>query len=285
MPSIKTQLYILFAMMAFAGNSVLCRLALADGKIDPGTFTSIRLISGAITLFVLVMLSTKNRSPSLFSNEFSIKGSLLLFGYAITFSYAYIDLATGSGALILFGVVQLTIIFTSLAQGVKMRLLALIGMSVSFAGLFLLLLPSATRPDLTGASLMVISGVCWGWYTLHGKSAQTPLVSTQLNFVGASIPIFLVLPWIIDWSSTTQEGVVYAVLSGSVASGIGYAVWYVAVKDLSGLQAGVVQLSVPVIATFGGLVFVGEPITIWFAVSSLLVLGGIGLTLFSKDGS
>ncbi|PKF77020.1 EamA family transporter [Vibrio sp. vnigr-6D03] len=283
MPSIQTQLYILFAMTAFAGNSVLCRLALADGKIDPGTFTSIRLISGAITLFILVMLSNKTRRSSLLSNEFSLKGSLLLFGYAITFSYAYIDLSTGSGALILFGLVQLTIIFTSLVQGIKMRFLALVGMAVSFAGLIILLLPSATQPDFTSASLMAISGVCWGWYTLHGKSSQTPLISTQLNFIGASIPIFLVLPWIIDWNGTTQEGVVYAVLSGSVASGVGYAIWYLAVKELSGLQAGVVQLSVPVIAAFGGLVFVGEAITIWFAVSSVLVLGGIGLTLFSRN--
>ncbi len=284
MLSLKVQFYVLVAMTAFAGNSILCRLALADGQIEPGTFTAIRLISGAVTLFILVCINKKKvGSISNFLSEISIKGSLLLFGYAITFSYAYINLSTGTGALILFGIVQLTIILTTLFQGARLKLPVILGVLISFSGLLILLLPEATQPDFNGALLMVISGICWGWYTLLGRDNQTPLVATQLNFVGASVPILFLLPWIVDWGTTNQMGVIYALISGSVASGIGYAIWYAAVKDLSSIQAGVVQLSVPVIAALGGLMFVGETITIWFLLSSILVLGGIGLTFVSKN--
>ncbi|CCN50078.1 putative Permease of the drug/metabolite transporter (DMT) superfamily [Vibrio nigripulchritudo MADA3029] len=282
MPSLKNQLYILIAMVAFAGNSVLCRLALADSQIDPGTFTAIRLISGAFTLFILVNLTRSGRRFSLFSDDFNLKGSALLFGYAIFFSYAYIDLATGTGALLLFGAVQLTIIIVSLLAGIKLKAAAIAGVVISFSGLVILLLPGATQPDLTGAILMVVSGICWGGYTLNGKSSSNPLVSTQLNFIGASIPVFLLLPWLVEWDSASREGILYALLSGSIASGLGYAIWYRVVKHISGLQAGVVQLSVPVIAALGGVLFVSEPITVWFLVSSLLVLGGIAITLVTK---
>ncbi|BCL72670.1 membrane protein [Vibrio nigripulchritudo] len=282
MPSLKNQLYILVAMVAFAGNSVLCRLALADNQIDPGTFTAIRLISGAFTLFILVNLTRSGRRFSLFSDDFNLKGSALLFGYAICFSYAYIDLATGTGALLLFGAVQLTIIIVSLLAGIKLKAAAIAGVVISFSGLVILLLPGATQPDLTGAILMVVSGICWGGYTLNGKSSSNPLVSTQLNFIGASIPVFLLLPWLVEWDSASREGILYALLSGSIASGLGYAIWYRVVKHISGLQAGVVQLSVPVIAALGGVLFVSEPITVWFLVSSLLVLGGIAITLVTK---
>ncbi|CCN32899.1 putative Permease of the drug/metabolite transporter (DMT) superfamily [Vibrio nigripulchritudo SO65] len=282
MPSLKNQLYILVAMVAFAGNSVLCRLALAGSQIDPGTFTAIRLISGAFTLFILVNLTRSGRRFSLFSDDFNLKGSALLFGYAICFSYAYIDLATGTGALLLFGAVQLTIIIVSLLAGIKLKAAAIAGVVISFSGLVILLLPGATQPDLTGAILMVVSGICWGGYTLNGKSSSNPLVSTQLNFIGASIPVFLLLPWLVEWDSASREGILYALLSGSIASGLGYAIWYRVVKHISGLQAGVVQLSVPVIAALGGVLFVSEPITVWFLVSSLLVLGGIAITLVTK---
>jgi len=263
-----------FALLAFAANSVLCRLALGENTIDASSFTIIRLLSGIIILLAIVNLSSKNNNPKIASKGSWLAASML-FIYAVTFSFGYISLDTGTGALILFGAVQLTMIISNVISGNKLHLSEWFGLTIAFSGFVYLIIPSLTTPSLMGFILMSISGMAWALYTLIGRRSKNPLSDTAYNFMRTT-PFILALI-IVGFNSAhiTSLGFLLAVLSGAIASGIGYFVWYIALTRLSVTQAAVVQLFVPIIAALGGVIFTSELITLRLVESSTLVLGGI----------
>ncbi|MCH6256958.1 DMT family transporter [Puniceicoccaceae bacterium K14] len=262
------------AMAAFAGNSLLCRIALRDTAIDPANFTSIRIISGALTLWFLASLKTS--SPKEKGNNVS---ALALFAYAAGFSYAYINLTAATGALILFGTVQTSMISYGLWSGERLKKLQLAGLIFAFAGLTSLLLPGLSAPPLKASILMIISGIGWAIYSIRGKRVTQPTVVTAGNFLRA-IPITITLSLAtLNRASMDTQGIIYAILSGALASGIGYVIWYAALPALKATNAATIQLSVPVIAAFGGILFLNEPITVRFILASIAVLGGIALVI------
>ncbi|GLS91032.1 membrane protein [Psychromonas marina] len=273
----KTLIFTTFAMTAFAANSVLGRLALKGELIDAGSFSAIRLFSGAMMLLLLVILNkTMNKnSGSIRWREGSWITSLYLFVYALAFSYAYLSLDTGSGALVLFAAVQVTMVIMSLIKGKMLSRYEWLGLIIAFSGLSYLLLPSATAPPLLPALLMLVSGIAWGLYTLAGKGAADPLLQSCNNFLRTIPFIAVLLLFTLEQSTITTNGVLLAIASGAITSGLGYAIWYVALKGLTVTQAAVVQLSVPIIAAFGGVFFVNEAISTALVISALLVLGGI----------
>ncbi|TWX46987.1 DMT family transporter [Colwellia hornerae] len=264
----------IFALLAFAANSVLCRLALGDNAIDASSFTIIRLLSGIIILVILLQVTRK-------SNDIKpkAKGSWLaagmLFIYAIAFSFGYISLDTGTGALILFGAVQLTMIMASVISGNKLHFTEWLGLIIAFLGFVYLIVPSLVTPSFKGFMLMAVSGIAWGLYTLVGRTSKNPLSDTAYNFMRTSPFILILIIFGLNDAHITPMGIFLAVLSGAIASGIGYFVWYIALRGLSVTQAAVVQLFVPVIAAAGGIVFTNELITLRLVESSALVLGGI----------
>ena len=267
------------ALMAFAANSVLCRLALGTGSIDAASFTVARLLSGSLTLVVVLFLRSER---SLIPKYGSWMSSWMLFIYAISFSYAYITLETGTGALILFGAVQITMILTAVLTGTQLKSSEWIGVGVAFGGFVYLVMPGVSTPSLLGFSLMLISGIAWGIYTLRGRGSERPLLDTAHNFM-RTVPLLVILflSTRFEMNYSTQ-GLIYAVLSGALASGVGYSIWYAALKHLSASQAAVLQLLVPVIAAMGGVLFVGERITPRLIVSALMVLGGIFLVILGQ---
>ena len=265
----KTMLYTTFALMAFAGNSVLCRLALGEGVIDAGSFTAIRLLSG---ILVLVLVYSLKSSKSGSASKGSWQASLMLFLYAISFSYAYITLDTGTGALILFACVQITILLLNFVSGNKLYFIEWCGVAVAFVGFIYLLLPHLSTPSLMGFILMSVSGVAWGLYTLAGKGSVNPLGDTAYNFLRTLPLAILLLAFTIDMTSLSPQGIMLASMSGAITSGLGYTLWYMALREILSVQAAVVQLLVPVIAAFGGVLFVGEIITMRLALSSAIIL-------------
>ncbi|MCQ8850566.1 DMT family transporter [Alteromonas stellipolaris] len=274
------------AMLAFAANSLLCRMALANTDIDPGLFTTIRLASGALCLALLVAFtarrSSKNTSPiAAIKQQASIAGALSLFVYAIAFSYAYISMSTGTGALLLFGAVQLTMISVGLLKGERFATFQWLGFLLAFAGLVILLLPGASAPPLFSALLMISAGIAWGFYSLLGKKSNAPLLLTAGNFLYATLltlPLIVWL-WVTDTWQWSNDGVLFALASGIVASGCGYAIWYKALPLIQSTTAATVQLSVPVIATLMGWAFLAEAISVQIMVASLMTLGGIWLVI------
>ena len=276
---IKTIAFTVFALVAFAANSVLCRLALGEETIDASSFTAIRLLSGAIVLLVILQFSgNKNNS----STKGSWLATIMLFVYAASFSFAYITLDTGTGALILFGAVQITMILLSLICGNKLHVTEWVGVTIAFIGFVYLVLPGVSTPSVIGFSLMTIAGVAWGIYTLKGRGSVNPLTDTAYNFA-RSIPLVIVLA-VMSYQTAhiSSKGILLAILSGGIASGIGYTIWYFALGGLSTSQAAVVQLSVPVIAALGGVIFVSEKISLRLTLSALLILGGILLVVLGK---
>ena len=265
------------AMIAFAGNSLLCRVALKHTRIDPASFTTIRLISGAVMLWLVVRMSHRAHSGS--GNWLS---AFALFVYAAGFSFAYVSLPAASGALLLFGAVQATMIGHGIWSGERLQRLQLAGLLLALGGLVGLLLPGLSAPPLFGSLLMLGAGVAWGIYSLRGKGAGDPTNVTAGNFLRA-VPISAALS-IIMFNNTSLDsaGVWYAISSGALASGIGYAIWYTAVPALKATNAATVQLSVPVIAAVGGIVFLAEPITLRLTVTSAAILGGIALVILEK---
>lgn len=287
--AVKTVVYTIVALIAFAANSVLCRLALGNGVIDAESFTSIRLVSGIVALFVILAIKRmyqRNSSPSSETRN-AAKGSwfgaITLFAYALGFSYAYNSLETGTGALILFGVVQITMILVSILSGNKLHVVEWLGVGLAFFGFVYLVLPGVTAPSLSGFTLMTVAGIAWGYYTLNGKGSRQPLIDTAYNFL-RTIPFVLVLV-VFSWDrmSLTTEGVALAVASGALTSGMGYAIWYAALTGLKTMQAAVLQLLVPVIASVGGILFVSEILTLRLIISSLLILGGIFLVVIGRQ--
>jgi drug/metabolite transporter (DMT)-like permease len=267
------------ALIAFAFNSILCRMALATGEIDAASFTVIRLLSGTVTLAALLLATGKTRKLSTSGNWMS---AFFLFAYAITFSFAYLGLTTGTGALILFGSVQLTMFGVSLLQGFRPAALEWIGLIIALSGLVFLVLPGLTAPPLMAAMLMVSAGVAWGFYTLRGKGSDDPLADTAGNFL-RSAPMTLVVGAVYYSSiQVSTRGSILAVLSGAIASGIGYSIWYAALKYHTPARAGILQLAVPVIAAVGGILLLDEIASLRLMIAGTLILGGIGLALIRR---
>ena len=265
------------AMVAFAGNSLLCRQALKHTAIDPASFTAIRLVSGALMLWLLARM--KQSSPA---GKGSWLSALALFAYAAGFSFAYVSLSAGSGALLLFGAVQATMIGHGLWKGERLRAFQTLGVLLALGGLVGLLLPGLSAPPLPGAALMIAAGIAWGIYSLRGKGAGDPTRVTAGNFMRA-VPITIILSLLmLDFASVDAAGFYYAIASGALASGLGYAIWYTVLPALKNTSAATVQLSVPVIAALGGIVFLGEPITLRLVLASVAILGGIALVIVQK---
>ncbi len=258
------------AMLAFAGNSLLCRLALRTTDIDAGSFTGIRLVAGALVLWLIVRVSGRAAGGSWLS-------AAALFVYAAAFSFAYGALPAAVGALLLFGAVQISMLGYAAVRGERPRGLKLVGIGLAVLGLVLLLLPGLAAPPPVHAALMIAAGVAWGAYSVRGRTPGDPTADTAGNFLRA-VPFALVLA-----AFTARQmdvaGAGYAVLSGAVTSGLGYAVWYAALRGLGGAQAATVQLSVPVLAAFGGVVLLAEPLTPRLVVCSAAILGGIALVI------
>jgi len=275
----KPAFYTIFALVCFAFNSILCRLALKTDEIDAPSFTVIRLVSGAITLFVILSFFAKKDAPKGQGNWVS---AVFLFLYAICFSFAYLGLTTATGALILFGSVQLTMIIFALVKGERPRVLEWLGLIFAFGGLVYLVFPGLESPPILNSILMTLAGISWGFYTLRGRASTNPLADTAGNFL-RSVPfaILIALPFLAQ-IHLSAKGVLFAVLSGAIASGIGYSVWYAALRFHTATRAAVLQLSVPAIAALGGVVFLAESVSIRLILASLLILGGIGLVIFGK---
>lgn len=279
----RTRLVIatVFAMIAFAGNSLLCRIALKQTHIDAATFTTVRIVSGAVVLWLIVLLRGGAKTTA-----GGWTSALTLIAYAVCFSLAYISLSAGAGALLLFGAVQATMIGYALWSGERLRALGVAGIVCAFAGLIVLVLPGVTAPSVGGSALMIAAGVGWGIYSLQGKkSAGDPTATTAGNFIRA-IPFTLVFSvCAMHWFSWDVAGVGYAIASGAITSGLGYVIWYTALPGLQATQAAVVQLSVPVIAAAGGIVLLGEPMSLRLLVASVAILGGIALVIFGRNRS
>lgn len=271
--------FTLFAMVAFAANSVFCRLALAEATIDAASFSTVRLLSGAVTLLLIAAVFRKSALRETRGNWVSAS---MLFLYAVTFSFAYISLSAGTGALILFGAVQTTMILSALRSGEKPRLLVWGGLFLAIAGLIYLVLPGLSTPSPEGFVLMAAAGIAWGVYSLRGRGSREPIVDTAHNFL-RSLP-FVVLISLIAFRNVhlSADGIVLAVLSGSLASGLGYVGWYTALRGLTVTRAAAVQLSVPVLAAAGGVIFLSEDISFRLVLAAVLILGGVGLSMAGR---
>ncbi len=278
----RTRVFVLtsLAMIAFAGNSLLCRLALNQTGIDAASFTSIRIVSGALALWLIVLVRGGTGSGS-----GSWPSAFALFAYAAGFSFAYLSLPAGAGALLLFGAVQATMIIYGLWAGERLRWRQTSGLIFAFGGLVGLLLPGLSAPPLYGSLLMLAAGVAWGIYSLRGKGTGDATRVTAGNFLRAvSFAAGLSLA-MLPWGVLDVSGVWYAVSSGALASGVGYAIWYTALRGLKATSAATVQLSVPVIAAVGGIIFLNEPVTLRLLIAATAILGGIALVVVDNRPS
>jgi len=277
--SLQTILLTTLAMIAFASNSLLNRLALGQGTIDAVSYTSIRLVAGAVMLFLIATLQKKN-------GQVFIRGSwtsaALLFLYAVTFSFAYLSLSTGTGALILFGSVQVTMIIVALRSGERPSLLEWLGLFLALGGLLYLVFPGLTSPSPLGSGLMAVAGIAWGFYTIRGRGTQNPLANTSGNFIYAVPMILLVRLVSLNNVQISANGILLAAISGALASGVGYVIWYAALRGLTTTRAATVQLSVPVIAAWSGVVFLSENVSVRLLIAGIFILGGIALALSSR---
>jgi drug/metabolite transporter (DMT)-like permease len=277
----STRVFILtlLAMIAFASNSLLCRAALKQTSIDAASFTFVRVFSGAIVLWLVMNLRRMIRT----TRDVGVGGNwisaLALFLYAAGFSFAYVDVAAGTGALLLFGAVQATMILWGLHKGERLRAIQIVGLIVAMTGLVVLLFPGLSAPPLFGSILMLGAGVGWGIYSLRGKREKNPAIATTGNFVRA-VPFAAAVSIIfLRWLDLDLAGVIYAIISGAITSGLGYVIWYRVLPSLKGASAATVQLSVPVLAATGGILLLGEPITLRYVLASIAVLGGIALVV------
>jgi drug/metabolite transporter (DMT)-like permease len=297
-----TFLYTALALVAFAANSLLCRLALGGGAIDASSFTTIRLVSGAAMLLAIAAvrhggpggpdrlrqgdggppkLHAKAERPALHQAP-GRRSAIALFLYAITFSFAYVSLTVGTGALILFGAVQTTMLLAALRSGERPGLLEWLGLVVAVAGLAYLVSPGITAPSAFGSVVMASSGVAWGWYSLWGRRGTDPIGETTINFARA-VPLTAVASLLsVGAVHMTASGAVSAALSGAIASGLGYVAWYAALPRLTATRAATVQLATPVLTAAGGVLFLSEPLSARLGISGVLILGGIALAVFSR---
>jgi drug/metabolite transporter (DMT)-like permease len=266
------------ALVAFASNSILCRLALSRAAIDPATFTTIRLLSGAVVLAIIAAL----RAPRTWTASGNWGSATALAAYAVTFSYAYVSLEAGIGALLLFGAVQATMIMVALIRGERTSWQEWIGLATALAGLVYLMSPGLAAPPPAGAALMVTAGIAWGIYTLRGRGGVAPVLATAGNFVRGA-PLALAVSAAVALSgerpTATVVGIALALASGVLASGFGYVLWYTALRHLAAIRAATVQLVVPVLGAFGGIMLLGESFSRRLALASLLILGGVGIAV------
>ncbi len=273
MSPLRAGLLTALALAAFASNSILCRLALREEQIDAASFTTIRLVSGAIALWLLFSLRSKQKGAGN-----AISGFMLAL-YAIAFSFAYVSLESGVGALILFGMVQATMISYGIVRGERPGLQEWLGLLIALCGLVYLVSPGLSAPDPLGAAFMAIAGIAWGAYTLRGRGAEHPALATAENFRW-SAPFAIALSAVLfSQIEFTNVGVVYAVVSGVVTSGLGYILWYAVQPSLTSTRAAIVQLSVPILTAFAGALLLSEQITMRLIVASIATLGGIALAV------
>jgi drug/metabolite transporter (DMT)-like permease len=279
----STRVFILtlLAMIAFASNSLLCRAALKQTTVDAATFTFIRIFSGAAALWLIVKMRHASRLAD--DRRGNWLSALALFAYAAAFSFAYIDLSAGTGALLLFGAVQATMILWGLHKGERLDAIQIVGFIVAVTGLIVLVFPSLSAPPLIGSILMLGAGVAWGIYSLRGKGEKNPASVTAGNFVRA-IPFTAAVSIVsVPWLHVDLAGVSYAIISGAITSGFGYVIWYSVLQDLKATSAATVQLSVPVLAATGGILLLGEPLTLRYLIASIAILGGIALVVLEKN--
>lgn len=281
------------ALIAFASNSILCRMALLEHGVGALTFTATRLVSGALFLLPLLFWPIKSREEAHESSprrlEFSwpaIGMALSLFGYAIFFSLAYTELQAATGAIILFPTVQITMIGLSLLLGNRLSLIEWLGFALALGGLIYLFLPGLAAPPFLGATMMVLSGASWGVYSILGQRQPRPVVTTARNMLYC-LPLALVLVIILlaglkSESTPGLAGVLLAVSSGAIASGLGYILWYLMLRKISTTMASLSQLAVPIIAAFGGVLFLHELISLRLIIASVLILSGIALAIAGR---
>jgi drug/metabolite transporter (DMT)-like permease len=273
-PRARTLVFTGFALIAFATNSVLCRMALWESAIDPAGFTAVRLASGAVTL-LLVSAVFRGKPGSMPGGSWA--SGAALFIYAAAFSFAYVSLSAGTGALILFGAVQATMILFALWSGERLRAQGWIGLVLALAGLVYLVSPGLEAPSAAGSALMAAAGISWGIYSLRGRNGADPLAATTGNFV-RTLPLVAGLSVLaLQKSTLSTKGILLAAASGSAASGLGYVVWYFALRGLAATQAATVQLAVPVLAALGGVIFLSEDISMRLLLSAIMILSGIRL--------
>jgi drug/metabolite transporter (DMT)-like permease len=272
--------YTAFALVCFALNSILCRLALRAGEADAASFTAVRLTTGALVLLAIVFFAGKSEGKLKSGNWFS---AFFLFAYAICFSFAYLDLTAATGALVLFGSVQLTMIGAALAKGERPRLPEWAGFATAFGGLVYLVFPGLAAPPAASSALMIAAGAAWGFYSLRGRASADPLAETAGNFLRAApLGVLTAIPFLPQFHLSPQ-GFLYAALSGAVASGLGYAVWYAALRFHTATRAAVLQLMVPALAALGGVIFLAEELSLRILLASALILGGIALAIFGRN--
>src|SRR5712691_8664494 len=285
-----TRLFILtsLAMIAFASNSLLCRAALTQTSIDAATFTFVRIFSGAAALWLILRIQSllrvdRTASPSVERSAGNWLSAAALFVYAAAFSFAYNTLSAGTGALLLFGAVQATMILWGLRKGEKLHAIQIVGLVAAVTGLVALLFPGLSAPPIGGSILMLGAGVAWGIYSLRGKGETKAVSATAGNFVRA-VPFATVVSLILlPWARLDRAGILYAIISGAITSGLGYVIWYRALPGLRASSAATVQLSVPVLAATGGILLLGEGITLRYLLASLAILGGIALVVIERN--
>lgn len=275
----KIFLTTIFALTCFALNSILWRLALKSDEIDAASFTAIRLVSGALMLFVINFFVNKT---NVIAKNGSWSSAFYLFLYAVCFSFAYINLTTANGALILFGTVQFTLIAIALYKGERPYRLEWIGFLFAFGGLIYLVFPGLSAPPFFSSALMVSAGIAWGFYTLNGRNSTNPIADTAGNFLRAVLFIVPVLLIFLPQTHLSIKGILIAVLSGAVASGIGYSAWYAVLKFHTATRAAILQLSVPALAAVGGVMFLAESLSLRLILASFLILGGVALAIFGR---
>ena len=274
-PQVATLAFTAAAMLAFAANSLLCRLALAGGGIDPASFGAIRVSSGALAL-VLIVRARAGHDTGVRGDWMS---AAMLFAYVAFFSFAYVSLAAGTGALILFGAVQLTMFGAALRGGERFAPTAWCGLGLAAAGLVYLVLPGVSAPPPVAAVSMALAGAAWGVYSLRGRGAPDPLRATTGNFLRAAPLAFVLWLPFAGMAHADGAGILLAIVSGALTSGIGYALWYTALRGLTAMRAATVQLSVPLITAFGAVLFLAEPLSWRLVLASVAILGGIALVL------
>jgi drug/metabolite transporter (DMT)-like permease len=278
-PSVQIILLTTLAMIAFASNSLLNRMALGQRAIDPTSYTTIRLTSGAVMLFLIASLQKKNGQAILRGSWIS---AALLFLYAISFSFAYLSLSAGTGALILFGSVQVTMLLIALQRGERPQIMEWMGLCLALGGLVYLAFPGLAAPSLLGSTLMMLAGIAWGLYSIRGRGSQDPLADTAGNFVYAALMILVILLIAFRNIQVSANGIMLAMLSGALASGVGYVIWYAALRGLTTTRAAIVQLSVPIIAAWGGVLLLAETVSTRLLLAGILILGGISLSILSR---
>lgn len=276
----RTTLLTTAAMLCFAANSLLCRLALAPHAIDPATFATVRVASAAIVLTLIMVLSGMGLPKISLS---SWKPTLALLGYLLTFSFGYARLETGTGALLLFGAVQLTIFTVALWRGERLPLLSWIALAVAAAGLIYLVMPGVSAPDPLGALFMIVSGVAWGAFALLARDLPNAIEANADTFLLCLPVMMAVNVGAAGQFHVSGTGLALAVASGAIASGVGYVIWYAALRGLARTHAATVQLVVPVIASFGGVMLLSEPVTARLVIASVAVLGGVAGVLMRRN--